>query len=80
MELIAAATIWGLFSCFLLFPLSGLPAAEREQILHEWSAGPVPEGPERCLHELVFEQAEKIPEAPIHTGRITRPLVSRACS
>ena len=26
MTLVAAATIWGLFSCYLLFPLAGLPA------------------------------------------------------
>ena len=26
MEIIAAATIWGMFSCFLLFPQFGLPA------------------------------------------------------
>ena len=26
MTLVAAATIWGLFSCYLLFPLCGLPA------------------------------------------------------
>jgi hypothetical protein len=29
MELIAGITIWGLFSCFLLFPLLGLPARLR---------------------------------------------------
>jgi hypothetical protein len=25
-ELVAALTIWGMFSCYLLFPLAGLPA------------------------------------------------------
>jgi hypothetical protein len=26
-EIIASATIWGLFTCFLIFPLAGLPPA-----------------------------------------------------
>ena len=26
MVVVAAATIWGLFSCYLIFPLAGLPA------------------------------------------------------
>jgi hypothetical protein len=26
MAVVAAATIWGLFSCYLIFPLAGLPA------------------------------------------------------
>ena len=29
MELIAGGTIWGLFSCFVLFPMLGLPARMR---------------------------------------------------
>ena len=29
MEIIAGATIWGLFSCFLLFPHLGMPAVLR---------------------------------------------------
>ncbi|HSF40807.1 MAG TPA: amino acid adenylation domain-containing protein, partial [Thermoanaerobaculia bacterium] len=41
-----------------------LPPAEREQVLHEWPVGPEPEGPDRCLHELVFEQAARTPDAP----------------
>jgi amino acid adenylation domain-containing protein len=41
-----------------------LPDAERDQVLHEWALGPVPVGRERCLHELVFEQAARTPGAP----------------
>ncbi|HSF42470.1 MAG TPA: amino acid adenylation domain-containing protein, partial [Thermoanaerobaculia bacterium] len=48
----------------LLRDLPLLPAAEREQVLAAWPAGPAPEGPDRCLHELVFEQAARTPEAP----------------
>ncbi|HSK80439.1 MAG TPA: amino acid adenylation domain-containing protein, partial [Thermoanaerobaculia bacterium] len=41
-----------------------LPAAEREQVLHAWPEGPEPEAGDLCLHDLVFEQASRAPEAP----------------
>ena len=41
-----------------------LDAAERQQILVEWSATPGPPAGERAVHELVAEQAARTPGAP----------------
>jgi amino acid adenylation domain-containing protein len=64
--------------------LSELPwmdEAERRQVL-DWSAGPLADEPDRPVHELVFEWAERLPEAPAvvsAAGTLTyRELVARA--
>ncbi|HKV11335.1 MAG TPA: amino acid adenylation domain-containing protein, partial [Thermoanaerobaculia bacterium] len=48
-------------------PVSELPllaAAERRQILEEWSPVWTSPPPERCLHEIFAERAAEAPEAP----------------
>jgi amino acid adenylation domain-containing protein len=66
-------------------PVAELPLlgeAERMQILGEWSGAGVQVRDEDCLHELVFAQAQRTPEAPavVHgTERTTYgELVHRA--
>ena len=40
-----------------------LPKAERHQILHEWNKSEVDFAPDKCLHQLFEEQAERSPDA-----------------
>ena len=42
---------------------SVLPEAERHQILHEWNESEVNFVPDKCLHQLFEEQAERSPDA-----------------
>ena len=42
---------------------SVLPDAERHQILHEWNKSEVDFAPDKCLHQLFEEQAERSPDA-----------------
>jgi amino acid adenylation domain-containing protein len=43
--------------------LEVMPENERQQVLYEWNATETEYPRERCVHELIEEQVEKIPEA-----------------